>query len=200
MAALRFSTLTMSEETQKERCVADATILHDLDHTGLISGLLDSDVDLITTPTVLSELEPGCRHALEKHSQSGQVAIEMATTDDMNQLINEVGPANHMSVNDRFLCRIARRLNTSLLSGCELLSREAEKRGIRARSITWVFNRLVNNGVLNPVKAAQLLGDLQQRSPWMNKERTRQQIERWQLAGRQGGLLTSKAKLKLHSN
>jgi len=189
MAALRFSTLRMSEKLQPERCVADTAILQDLNHTALMPALLSSQVNLITTPDVLGTLEPRFRLELQAHAQAGQVFIEAATTEDMKHVINEIGPANRMSVNDCLLCRIARRLNLSLLSGCERLRDEARERGIRAKSIIWVLDRLVKKGVLKPESAAKRLAELQQRNPWMNQQRTQQQIALWQSINQQAGTL-----------
>ncbi|GAB2530671.1 hypothetical protein [Spirosoma aerophilum] len=170
----------MSEKAQLERCVADTSILLDLEQTQLLPALLISKVSLITTPEVIRKLGQNDRKEIEQHCQNGQMTIEMATADDMNQVINEVGPINRMSTTDRALCRIAKRLNANLLSGCDYLRRDAEQRGIRAKSLIWVLDRLVRSGLLKPATAVKKLVEVQSRSPWMNKQLTHQQIQYWE--------------------
>ena len=184
MAVLRRNPIRMSEKTQSERCVADTSILLDLKQTRFLPALLISKVSLITTPEVVGKLGQNDRKELEEHFQSGQMAIEMATADDMNQVIDEIGPINRMSSTDRALCRIAKRLNVSILSGCDYLRRDAEQRGIRAKSLIWVLDRLVKTGILKPATAIKKLAEVQSRSPWMNKQLTRQQIEYWEKASK----------------
>lgn len=169
----------MSEKLLSERYVADALMLLDLNQTRLLPALLSSNVKLITTPEIMSRLTQNDRQDIEEHCQKGRMAIETASAEDINGVFNEVETINRMSITDCLLCRMAKRMNVPLLLGCDYVRREAEQRGIRNKSLIWVFERLVNNGLLKPATAAKKLDDIQNRSPWVSKHVSFPQIEAW---------------------
>lgn len=175
----------MTQTIEPERCVADAPILLDLAETQLLSPLLGSNVNLVVTPFIMDDLDESCRQAVHTYIGKGLVLIAPATETDMNALLTEVGAASPMCGSDRLLCRIAKRMRLSLLTGCDCLTRQAERRGIRTRSITWVMDRLVSNGVMRPTIAIRKLQELQRISPWLNDKLCQERVSYWQALDRQ---------------
>lgn len=175
----------MTQDIQPEQCVADAHILLDLSETRLLPSLLDSNVSLVITPFVVADLDEACRRDMKTHINQGQILVEPACEADMNALLTEVGPASQLSGSDRLLFRIAKRMRESLLTGCDCLHRNAERRGIRARSFVWVLDRLVNSGMLKPAMAARKLSELQSVNPWLNGKLCQQRINSWQMMSHQ---------------
>jgi hypothetical protein len=181
--------MSINQHIQPERCLADAPMLLDLSSTRLLPDLLGSNVSLLTTSLVVADLDNDCYQEVQTHLQQGQMVIEPATEADMKALLLSVGPPSELSGSDRLLCRLAKRLRLSLLTSCECLNRNAERRGIRSRSFVWVLDRLVNNGVLKPEMAARKLKELQLSSPWLNNNICQQRIENWQAMSRQSEVL-----------
>lgn len=189
----------MTQDIQPERCVADAHILLDLSETRLLPSLLGSNVSLVITPLVIADLDEACRRDMKTHIDQGQILVEPANEADMNALLAEVGPASQLSGSDRLLFRIARRMRESLLTGCDCLHRNAERRGIRARSFVWVLDRLVNNGILKPAMAARKLSELQSVNPWLNGKICQQRIDSWLTMSRQATKLVNTESINYYS-
>ncbi|XWW48528.1 hypothetical protein JYG30_25515 (plasmid) [Fibrella sp. USSR17] len=189
----------MTQEIQPEQCVADAHILLDLSEARLLPSLLGSNVSLLITPLVVSDLDEACRRDMKTHIDKGQIQVLPASESDMNALLAEVGPASQLSGSDRLLCRIAKRMRESLLTGCDCLHRNAEKRGIRARSFVWVLDRLVNHGMLKPAMAARKLTELQSVNPWLNSKVCQERINVWQTMSRQPTIVASTIGVNLYS-
>lgn len=170
----------MSQNVQPERCVADAAILLDLSELSLLPALLNSDVQLVTTPYVLDDLDNRVRGELTNHGAKQRVVVEGADEAEMKTLLAEVGSPSQMTCSDKLICRVAKRMKLPLLTGCNWLHRDAERQGIRARTLLWVLDRLVTTRMVAPATAANRLHELQRLHPWLNKKLCQDRFIYWQ--------------------
>ncbi len=178
----------MNQTNQPEQCVADAAILLDLKDTQLLPALLDSDVRLITTPLVMNNLDRAHRRELQMYNE--HVIVVVADEAEMNALLAEVGPANKMTGSDRLMCRMAKRMKLPLLTGCSWLQGDAERQGLRVRTLVWVLDRLVTNRIMSPANAARRLSELQRSNLWLNKKLCREYIMYWHKLSQPNIILT----------
>lgn len=189
----------MTRIIQPEWCVADASVLLELNQTATLNALFSTGVRLLTSPLTLTDVDDECRIRIEESAAAGLIVIESAPDADMVWRMSEKDVVARFTVADRLLCRMAGNKRLPLLTGCGCLSRFAEQQRIRVRSFIWVLDRLVNQGNMLPAMAINKLLLLQNISPWVNNAMCLAKINTWKKMVKPIKILSNHKSPKLHS-
>ena len=159
--------------------VQDANIIIDLIDCGIFELFFSLELEVVTTSLVLDEITEGpqkeaCRTAISK----GPLQIVEISTIDYLRLQSLDLPG--LSVPDRSVLEVAERTRgASLLTGDGKLRRTAESCNVDVRGILWVFDQLVEKGLLSHAHAHAILTGLRERNPRLPQKEIEKRLRAW---------------------
>lgn len=139
--------------------VQDANVFIDLELAALFDPWLQMGVEIHTTDLIRSELKVG-RHHLAMAYLKGMTVHELTFEDlvGIGELAQSV--TGRAKLNDCSVLYLAEKLGVPLLSGDAALRSIAKKRGVEVRGTLWIFDTLIEHGLLTPSVAAEKLRNL----------------------------------------
>jgi predicted nucleic acid-binding protein len=137
--------------------VKDTSILIDLTEGDLLGLWFKLGIETHTTTLVLSELrrESQWQH-VSGFVDAGLLRAQKIEPADMAEVVR-YHLANRVSLADASGILLARRLSACLLSGDRRMRNTARTDGLEVRGVLWIFDELVEQGVLAKRDAADRL-------------------------------------------
>ena len=159
--------------------VQDANVFIDLELAGLYDLWLQMGVEVHTTDLIRMELVRG-QHRISLSYLSGMVVHEL--TSDELMLISELEQtvANKAKFNDCSVLYLAEKLKVPLISGDSALRAAAQKRGVTVRGTLWIFDTLIERGLLGTKIAAEKLRQLLHQDRHLPKSACDERFGRWE--------------------
>ena len=111
--------------------------------------------------------------------------VELGACEDLFMIYHEKSSFNGMSGMLNLLCYYDKIFYAQSISGCRILTGDrqlrnrAEERGITVSGILYVFDLLVEHGLIPPSEAAQKLETLFRINPRLPKREREVRIEKW---------------------
>ncbi|MCR4579058.1 MAG: hypothetical protein K5681_01795 [Treponema sp.] len=147
----------------KEKLViSDTNIFLDLISVDLLEAFFSLPCDFFTTDFVISEIiQPMQISALERFIKTGRLEVASFDFDELMN-INEVFEKNdnNASLTDCSVWYYAKKTSGRLLTGDGKLRKSAEADNVKVSGILYIFDNLVEYGILDPFLAADLLEKL----------------------------------------
>lgn len=142
--------------------IKDASILIDMEDAALLDLWFLLGIETHTSDFVAAELDEVRHPTSLAYIREGLIICHELSGDDMQQVVllkAEVGRG--LSLQDCSTLFLAARLGESaLLTGDNALRRVALQRGHEVHGLLWVFDRLVEGGLITPRTAASKLAGL----------------------------------------
>lgn len=161
--------------------VKDANILIDLDVAGLLDLWFQLGIETHTTAFVREEIDQEEHRELMSHFGSGNIIVhelefaELVTIEGLMQEVNRAAKFNDCSV-----LYLAEKLNTALLTGDGALRKSATRRGIEVMGTLWVFDQLIDAGLLSQTTAAAKLLTLVEVGTYLPRQECEKRLKQWQ--------------------
>lgn len=160
--------------------VQDANVLIDLELAGLFDLWFQLGIETHTTDLIRRELEEGGHDQALAYFKSGQVREHGLSFDDLAQvsdLVTEVG--SKAKFNDCSVIFLAMKLDAMLISGDKALRKAGRERRIEVHGTLWMFDQLVEAGIMPGEVAAAKLGHLLTLERYLPKEECQIRVKRW---------------------
>ena len=157
----------------------------DLEMAGLLDLWFQLGHETHTTDQIRRQLEEGGHEGALTYIRT-EVIIERRFSGDelfaIGELMNSCrsGP----DFNDCSILFLALELEACLLTGDGALRKESEERAVEVRGTIWIFDQLIETGLLLPKVAADKLQGLLDRGRFLPVEISKQRIEDWRKTGK----------------
>lgn len=139
--------------------VTDACIFIDLYDLGLVTSFFDLELEVHTTLAVYFELYDGQQQVLKAYQSMNRLIVHNLTEEDFLQIHLESYPKS-LSETDKSVLHIANKLNACVLSSDKAVHNCAKNKDIEYHGMIWIFDKLVETGILGMKEAATKLKQL----------------------------------------
>ena len=140
--------------------VNDANILIDLVDLKILPHFFQLEYDFHTTEMILDELFPEQKEALVPYIETGNLIIDEITEDDLVAIINIRISKPNLSEQDCSAFYQAQKENAALITSDNTLRKFAQSNNLEVHGHFWVFDNLVDNGLLTGSRAIEKLNEL----------------------------------------
>jgi predicted nucleic acid-binding protein len=166
--------------TTHKIAINDANLLIDLFEVDLIDTFFQLNLEFHTTSLIIGELDTEQKTKILAYIDSNKLKIREIGLSEIETFRDLPVQTNKLSVQDLSLYFYAKELkDCMILTGDKILRKEAEKLGFEVHGVLWVFEELVNNGLIEPLKAAFLLEALKRNNLWLPIKECDKLIEKW---------------------
>jgi len=153
---------------QEKVVISDANILFDLLSVNLMDGFFALPFEVFTTDMVMHEVKTmEWKTRLETESRKHRMSIVDFTFEELCEIsdLSQQRGAGGLSLPDCSVLYLAEQRKGRLLTGDKHLRSFAESRGVPVSGILYLFDCLVDKGILSPKEASEKLECLQQINP-----------------------------------
>lgn len=160
--------------------VKDANVFIDMEIAGLLDLWFQLDIETHTTVFIEEELRKGGHSQVLAHFESGMIvrhSLAFEEIAEVDALRGEISAA--ASFNDCSVLWLAERLQAALLTGDGALRRSGRARSVEVRGTLWVFDRLVEAGLLAPSSAAVKLQTLIDANTYLPEDPCEERLKKW---------------------
>ncbi len=147
--------------------IKDANVFIDLESMGLLDLWLQLGITTLTSSFVVMELEDGGHENALACIRAKQVVEAEISGEEMAGAFSDFRDnhgGNGLSESDLSVIYLAIREDAMVLSGDRLLRATAEAQHLEVHGTLWIMDRLVGEGVLQPMVAADRLEALIRRT------------------------------------
>ena len=156
--------------------IQDANILIDLHKTGLLEAYFLLGMETHTTDLVLSEVE----QELAPFVKTGQLRVEVLNDVELMALLDfKVKQPPALSLQDCSVFRLAIQKQAILLTGDNRLRTHAEKSKVEVHGALWLFDLMVEKGILDLGQAIDRLKHLMQTNPRLPADACDERLKKW---------------------
>ncbi len=164
--------------------VADTNVFIDLHSVSLLDAFFHLPWDIHTPDYVIQELTDNAQlTALSEFVAVGQLKVDEQEPEDfmiLAQLINSQRGVSNLSVADCAVWMLAGKLACPLLTGDAKLRARAKADNIEVHGVLYVFDCLVNHGIIQSQMAVQRLKRLFNRNHRLPEEHVMQRSAAWE--------------------
>jgi len=128
--------------------ITDACIFIDLFELDLVASFFDLELEIHTTTSVYFELYDEQRQVLVEYQSVKKLIVHNLQSDDFVEIYAASYPKS-LSETDKAVLHIANKINASVLSSDKTVRNFATKNGVSCHGMIWIFDRLVEQGILS---------------------------------------------------
>jgi len=139
--------------------ITDACIFIDLYDLQLSPAFFKLDLEVHTSVDVFNELYPKQQQLLRAFQSVGKLTVHCLEETDRIAILTE-GYPNSLSMVDKTVLHLAKKLDAMLLSGDKAVRKFAKRRAIDYHGMLWIFDQLIANQILSPTEGASKLKEL----------------------------------------
>ncbi len=161
--------------------VNDTNIFIDLHSVGLLRSLCELPYDVRTVDFVINEIiDPAQSLTLTEMVAEGRIKVERFDPKELAEIVEEHSSVSgNLSIPDCSVCYYARKHSATLLTGDKQLRKYAEGQNVAVRGVLFIFDELVNKGVIESVIAAEKLQKLMNVNARLPKSEIEKRIKKW---------------------
>jgi len=158
--------------------VNDTNILNDLVDLDLLEGFTKLNYELHTNDFIISEIEkPEQLVKIQQIEKTGKLII--ATTEAKEYIEISKLQTKNLTFEDCSVWYYAKKVNGTLLTGDNNLRNSALKSGIDVKGIFFIFDKLVENQIINKKTALEKLVKLEQKNSRLPKNEIEKRKTEW---------------------
>jgi predicted nucleic acid-binding protein len=150
--------------------VNDANIFIDLLEVDLIDTFFKLRLDLHTTNLVLNELDATQQSVFKKYINRKLLTVKVLNETEMLELKKLELASGKLSAQDVSVYAYAKEIKAMILTSDRRLRNEAQSNGFEVHGILWLFEQLLEEGVIKPKKAIDKLTELMHINTWLPKD------------------------------
>jgi predicted nucleic acid-binding protein len=139
--------------------VADACIFIDLYDLELIASFFNLDIEAHTTSSVLFELYSEQQQILKAYQSVDRLTVHNLQEQDYIEIHTETY-SKSLTITDKSVLHIANKLDACVLSSDKTVRNFARNKNIEYHGILWIFDKLIEKGILSKKEAAAKLKQL----------------------------------------
>ncbi|MDP4227920.1 MAG: hypothetical protein Q8910_16290 [Bacteroidota bacterium] len=140
--------------------VNDANILIDLVELKILPHFFQLNYDFHTTEMIINELFTEQKEALVPYIETGRLIIDKISVDDLIAIINIRLSKPNLSEQDCSAFYQAQKGSAALITSDNTLRKFAQANNVEVYGHFWVFDNLVDNGLLTGKRAIEKLDEL----------------------------------------
>lgn len=169
-----------------EIIVNDTNIFIDLHSCGLLDSFFKLPYKVHTTDFVLSELTDGEQHeTVMKYCAQKQLTVKSFTSKELTAIweyYNTASKVCNVSIEDCSVLIYTKTMtNARLLTGDKTLRTRAEREGILVSGVLFIFDELVEHGIITQKEASSHLSKLVEKNVRLPNEEIDKRIAKWKL-------------------
>ncbi len=158
--------------------VTDANIFIDLIWLNQLAGLFELEVEIVTPQEVLEELLQNHIDAIQPFIDANYLTVyhlpESAFVEIDQWLLS-----NRLSFPDKVALYLAKQLGAIVLTGDNLLRKQAIANQMEAHGLLWILEQWVFHGIVTPKEASIMLQQLRQFNERLPQKECEDLLERW---------------------
>jgi predicted nucleic acid-binding protein len=160
--------------------INDTNILIDLAELELLSAFGRLDAWLYTTDLIVAEIQDTRqREKVEELINAGTLEVLSLESDEFTEIYTIREENSGLTIEDCSVWFAARKYNGTLLTGDARLRKQAFEHGIDVRGIIFIFDELVNNGIMDKQTARTKLMDLRTMNPRLPEKEINARLRAW---------------------
>ncbi|PKR80712.1 hypothetical protein CW751_08045 [Brumimicrobium salinarum] len=157
--------------------ITDACIFIDLHDLNLTVSFFSIDLELYTSLDVLNELYPEQRNVLDAFVSVGKLTIHTIASAERIEIMNTNYP-RALSEVDKTVLFLAKKHEAIVLSSDKVIRNHAKKVAIEYHGMLWIFDQLIEQGILSKKEASEKLKELiQQNVMYQNNSKLMKEFE-----------------------
>ena len=167
-----------------EVIVNDTNIFIDLHSCGLLESFFKLPYNVHTTDLVMSELTHGNQHGdVVRYCERAQLTVKSFSSKELIgiwEYYRDAQKVCNVSIQDCSVLVYTKTLEGArLLTGDKTLRKRAEGEGLVVSGVLFVFDELVNHGIITPQDAASRLSELRDKNVRLPHGEVEARLERW---------------------
>lgn len=164
-----------------EIVVNDTNIFIDLWSVDFLEDFFNLPVEVHTIDFVINELKSKEQlDAVKRYIDSGKLRVKSLSSDELRQVIElQMTTSGNLSTIDCAVWHYAKENGFVLLTGDRQLRNKAIDSGVTVRGILYVFDQLVEHGLIHPARAIEKLRELYTINSRLPKGLIEERIEHW---------------------
>ena len=168
---------------KEELLISDTNIFFDLISTNLLDSFFMLPYEFSTTDLVLNEIkQPGQMEAIQPFIESQQLQVFPFDVEELsNMTFMYENIQNKVSIEDCSVWYLAKKNGGRLLTGDNRLRKLASDDGVEVSGTLFVFDHLLEQEILAPKIAADILESMFNSSRRLPEDECRERIERWRM-------------------
>lgn len=139
--------------------ISDACIFIDLHNLELTAAFFGLPLDIHTSLDVFNELNTAQKKNLDAFIATGHLCIHNITETERIHILKAKFPSS-LSVSDQTVLYLAQKHEAVILSSDKTIRHNAKIRSIEYHGMLWIFDQLVEAGLLNKNQAAHSLSSM----------------------------------------
>lgn len=139
--------------------ITDTCIFIDLHELTLIEKFFQLDYEIHTSIDVYRELYPDQQLLLDQKEFEGKFNKHIISDEEQSIIQSDSYP-NGLSITDKTVLFLAKKINAMVLSSDNLIRKTAEKQCIERHGLIWIFDQLVEKRILSEIDACKKLIEL----------------------------------------
>ena len=166
---------------EEKLVISDTNILLDLISVDMLDVFFSLPCDFATTDFVLSEInKPEQIKAIEKYTKSKKLEVVSFSFEEITDIYDiHTNNTNNASMPDCSVWYYAKKTGGRLLTGDGKLRKVAESDNVKVSGILYIFDNLIEYGLLENSVAADLLERLTQINTRLPKGECEKRITKW---------------------
>lgn len=165
---------------QETIVISDANILFDILDSGLMGSFCELPFEKWTSDFVLQEInKPEQKSAIINAIRNKQLKEKSFTFEEITALTELKEKNTHLSITDCSVWQMARTMRARLLSGDKKLRIVAEADGVKVSGILFVFDKLIEYGIIDSTLAIEKLKYLLSSNPRLPREECDERLRLW---------------------
>ncbi len=163
--------------------VTDACIFIDLYNLALLDQFFSLKLEIHTTIDVINEMYPAQKLSLDRFVIEKKLIVHIITEND-KLIIRRHPYSRALSEADKSALHVSGTLNACILSSDNLVRKTARKYGIDCHGILWIFDQLIESGILREKEPAIRLNSLSLNNKMFQsdlklQEEIKKRIDKW---------------------
>ena len=158
--------------------VTDANIFIDLIKLQILALLFNIDMEIHTTKEIVDQLNDSQLVYLTEFIDSGYLQVHYLSALQLQEVI-EIAAPRALELADKSVAWLSLQLTATVLTGDGPLRKFCQTKHLEVRGIIWLFDTIVEKGLLSPLSAAEKMESLLRFNSRLPKDECSHRIQQW---------------------
>ena len=159
--------------------ITDANVFIDLFEINWLPHLFSLRLEIVTTIEVFNELSPLQQQSFSQWQRTGQLRLVEVLLSE-HPYVQQISDSRRLSFSDRTVLYIAIRDKLMILTGDNMIRKNAQKLGLEVHGMLWIFDKLIEYQTVKPFEAIDALQALLRVNDWLPIDECLKRMELWQ--------------------
>jgi hypothetical protein len=160
--------------------VTDANIFIDLIKLQMLALLFNIDIEIHTTKEIVDQLNDQQLLHLTEFIDSWDLRVHYLSADQLQEVIKLATPRS-LEFADKSVAWLSLQLAATVLTGDGPLRKYCQTKHLEVRGIIWLFDVVIEKGLLSPSSAAEKMESLLRFNNRLPKDECSHRIQQWRV-------------------